>query len=149
MFDKFIRLSIGNPVFVNLLFMVVVVAGIVSAVGLPVEQFPDVSLDKVFVRTLYPGASASDVEELVTRPIEDALDDVDDVHEVVSTSQEGRSMVTVTFNAGTDLQVARSDVEKAVSTVDDLPEDSETPLVREMEFTLPVVSVALLHATTG
>ncbi len=57
-------------------------------------------------------------------------------------------MVTVTFNAGTDLQVARSDVEKAVSTVDDLPEDSETPVVREMEFTLPVVSVALLHATT-
>ncbi|RMG96057.1 MAG: efflux RND transporter permease subunit [Deltaproteobacteria bacterium] len=148
MFDRIVRLSIGNPVFVNLLFIVICVAGFMSAMRLPVEQFPEVSLDQVAVVVRYPGASASDVEELITRPIEEAVEEVEDVKEMTSTSSEGSSRVFLTFLAGTDIDTARSNVEKAVATVEDLPEDAEAPDVVEVRFLLPVVSLGIKGTTS-
>lgn len=144
MFDRIVRLSVFNPVFVNLLFIIVIVAGVVAAVGLPREQFPEVSLDRVSVEVIYPGATAADVEELVVRPMEEALDNVNDVKRVESVAAEGTANIVVTFLAGKDLQDGRSEVEKAVATVDDLPEDAETPRVREMKLELPVLAVAII-----
>lgn len=143
MFDRIIKLSIGNPVFVNLAFILVVVAGLIAALGLPREEFPEISLDRVSAMVVYPGATAEDVEELITKPIEDALDDVNDIDEIVATSQEGVANVVITFLEGTDLSTARSEVEKAVASVDTFPEDAENPKVREVELEIPVVSVAL------
>jgi len=142
-FDRIIKLSIGNPVFVNLAFILVVVAGLIAALGLPREEFPEISLDRVSAMVVYPGATAEDVEELITKPIEDALDDVNDIDEIVATSQEGVANVVITFLEGTDLSTARSEVEKAVASVDTFPEDAENPKVREVELEIPVVSVAL------
>jgi multidrug efflux pump subunit AcrB len=147
MFDRIIALSVGNPVFVNLFFALVVVAGIFSATKLPREQFPEISLDRVAVSVAFAGATAQDVEELITKPIEEALDDVADVERIQSLSSEGSSLITITFLEGTDLQSARSEVEKAVATVQNLPEDAETPAVRELKLELPVVSVAVLGDT--
>lgn len=143
-FDRIIRLSVDNSVFVNLLFFLVVVAGIVGALKLPREQFPEVSLDAVMVQVVYVGATASDVEELLLRPIEEELDNVSDVKRIESIANEGAGSVTVTFNAGTDLRDARSEVEKAVNAVQDLPEDAETPQVNEVKLDLPVLTVAML-----
>lgn len=143
MFDRIIKLSIGNPVFVNLAFILVVVAGIIAAINLPREEFPEISLDRVVATVVYPGATAEDVEELITKPIEDELDDVSDVDKIESTSQEGVATVVVTFLEGTDLVTARSEVEKAVAAVDSFPDDAENPVVKEMELEIPVVSIAL------
>lgn len=143
MFDRIIKLSIGNPVFVNLAFILVVAAGIIAALRLPREEFPEISLDRVVATVVYPGATAEDVEELITKPIEDELDDVSDVDKIESTSQEGVSSVVITFLEGTDLVTARSEVEKAVAAVDTFPEDAENPVVKELELEIPVVSVAL------
>ncbi len=143
MFDRIIKLSIGNPVFVNLAFILVVVAGIIAAINLPREEFPEISLDRVVATVVYPGATAEDVEELITKPIEDELDDVNDVDKIESTSQEGVASVVITFLEGTDLVTARSEVEKAVAAVDSFPDDAENPVVQEMELEIPVVSVAL------
>ena len=143
MFYRIIKLSIGNPVFVNLAFFLVVAAGIIAALRLPREEFPEISLDRVVATVVYPGATAEDVEELITKPIEDELDDVSDVDKIESTSQEGVSSVVITFLEGTDLVTARSEVEKAVSAVDSFPEDAENPVVKELELEIPVVSVAL------
>lgn len=144
MFDRIVRLSVFNPVFVNLLFIIVIAAGAIAAMNLPREQFPEVSLDRVSVDVIYPGATAADVEELVVRPIEEALDDVNDVKRVESVAAEGTANIVVTFLAGKDLQDGRAEVEKAVATVDDLPEDTETPRVREMKLELPVLAVAIV-----
>ena len=122
MFDRIIRLSVDNSVFVHLMFVLVVVAGVLSAFRMPREEFPEISLDKVYVSFLYPGATASDVEELLVRPIEDALSDVSDIEEFNSTAREGSGNIIVTFSEGTDLQTARSEVEKAVASVKGLPE---------------------------
>ncbi len=143
MFDRIIKLSIGNPVFVNLAFFLVVAAGSIAAFGLPREEFPEISLDRVVATVVYPGATAEDVEELITKPIEDELDDVSDVDKIESTSQEGVSSVVITFLEGTDLVTARSEVEKAVAAVDSFPDDAENPVVKELELEIPVVSVAL------
>ncbi|MCB9755397.1 MAG: efflux RND transporter permease subunit [Myxococcales bacterium] len=142
--ERLVRLSIRNSVFVNLFFIIVVVVGLIAAVGLPREEFPNVELGRVIVTTIYPGATATDVEELVTRPIEDALEDVSDKKRVRSRSQEGLSSITITFFAGTDLSEARAEVEQAVGTVNTLPEDAETPTARELEMELPVLSFALV-----
>ncbi|MEM7153158.1 MAG: efflux RND transporter permease subunit [Myxococcota bacterium] len=144
MFNRIIRVSVANPVFVNLLFFLVLMAGIRSASSLPREEFPEISLDRVLVVVPYPGATATTVEELIIRPIEDELQSVNNVKEYTSFANEGRASMTVTFNEGTDLQAARSEVEKAVSSVQNLPEDAQTPMVRELTLELPVVTVALV-----
>ncbi|MBV1860433.1 MAG: efflux RND transporter permease subunit [Nannocystaceae bacterium] len=143
MFDRIIKLSIGNPVFVNLAFLLIVAAGTIAAFNLPREEFPEISLDRVVATVVYPGATAEDVEQLITKPIEDELDDVSDVDKIESTSQEGVSSVVITFLEGTDLVTARSEVEKAVAAVDSFPDDAENPVVKELELEIPVVSVAL------
>ena len=119
--EKVVRLAVFNSVFVNLLFWIIVAAGLAAAFLLPREQFPEVSLDRVSILTAYPGATATDVEELITREIEEALEDVADVDRVISVSSEGASNVVVTFLSGKDLQDGRAEIEKAVATLDDLP----------------------------
>lgn len=144
MFDKIVRLSVSNSVFVNLLFFLVIAAGVMGALNLPREQFPEVSLDAVMVEVIYVGATAADVEELIIRPIEEELDNVSDVKRVESLANEGNATITLTFLAGTDLRDARADVEKAVQATQNLPEDAETPQVREVKLNLPVLTVALI-----
>ncbi len=144
MFEKIVAFSVKNSVFVNLLFWLIVAAGVLGASKLPREQFPEVSLDAVAVQVIYAGATASDVEELIIRPIEDELENVSDIKRIDSLANEGVAAVTVTFNAGTDLRDARAEVEKAVAAVSNLPEDAETPVVREIKIELPVLAVALL-----
>lgn len=148
MFDKIVRLSVNNSVFVNLLFFLVIAAGVIGALRLPREQFPEVSLDAVMVEVVYVGATAADVEELIIRPIEEELDNVSDVKRVQSIANEGMATITLTFLAGTDLRDARADVEKAVQATQDLPEDAETPQVREVKLDLPVLTVALIGDRT-
>ena len=144
MFDKIIKLSVDNPVFVNLLFWLITAAGIIGALRLPREQFPEVSLDAVAVEVLYVGATASDVEELIVRPIEEELGNVQDIKRIESLAAEGAANITITFLPGTDLRDARAEVEKAVQATQNLPEDAETPQVRELKIDLPVLAVALV-----
>ena len=144
MFDKIIRLSVNNSVFVNLLFFLVVAAGVIGAMKLPREQFPEVSLDAVIVEVVYVGATAADVEELIVRPIEDEIDKVSDIKRVEAVASEGVAVITVTFLAGTNIRDARSEIEKAVAATEGLPEDAETPQVSEAKIELPVLTVSLL-----
>jgi multidrug efflux pump subunit AcrB len=144
MLDKIIRLSVHNSVFVNLLFFLIVAAGVIGALKLPREQFPEVSLDAVVVEVIYVGATAADVEELIIRPIEDEIDRVSDVKRVEAIASEGVAVITVTFLAGTNIRDARSEIEKAVAATEGLPEDAETPQVSEAKIELPVLTVSLL-----
>jgi multidrug efflux pump subunit AcrB len=142
--DKLVRLSVNNPVFVNLAFFLVIAAGLLGLSKLPREQFPEVSLESIGVEVIYVGATAQDVEELILRPIEEKLEDVSDIKRIESMATEGAASIIVTFNEGTNIQDARAEVEKAVAAASELPEDAETPLVRELQIDLPVMTLALL-----
>ncbi|MEX1112697.1 MAG: efflux RND transporter permease subunit [Candidatus Andersenbacteria bacterium] len=127
-----------------LIILALAVFGISTAVSLPRESTPEIEIPFGIVVTAYPGASARDVEELVTRPIEDALADLSGVKEITSSSSLGISSVNVEFNADEDLGDAIRRLREEVDKVRDLPSDAIDSEVVEINFTNePIISVGL------
>ena len=136
------RLAVANPVSANLAMAAILVCGAVVYRGMPREVFPDFSLDRVEIMTFYPGAAPEDVERLVTTPLEEAVERVDGVDEVVSSSREGLSRITLTLDAGAELTRVMEETRDAVNRGDvELPEEAEEPWVQELRTIFPVISV--------
>jgi len=138
------RFSTSNPVFVNLLMAGTLIVGLVTALSLPLELFPSVEMETVTVTTYYPGASAEDVEQLVTIPIESELNDITGIKVIRSVSTEGRSVVTLELEAGEDIGDMAEKIRTEVAGVrSQLPDDAEDPLVEEVRPRFPIISVAI------
>lgn len=128
----------------NLLMAGIIIVGLVTAFRLPLELFPSIQLELVTVTTIYPGASAEDVEQLVTIAVEDELNDIDGVKVVRSTSSEGRSYVVAELEAGEDIQRVAQDVRSDISQIrNKLPDDIEEPLISEQKASFPIISVSI------
>ncbi len=140
---KLIEFSIGNPVIVNLLVLLIIISGLVSYVRLKRELFPDFSRRVVRIDTTYPGASPEEVEELITARIEDRVRNVDGLNEMLSTSREGHSEIRLRMQSDTEMSRALGDVRAALDRVVGLPEGAEEPRVSEVLSTIPVITVAL------
>ncbi|NVK12058.1 MAG: efflux RND transporter permease subunit [Gammaproteobacteria bacterium] len=139
-----IRWFAENPIAANLLMILILVGGFMSMPRLGKEVFPSIPLNMVVVETAYPGAGPSEVEELVTRRIEDAVSTVEGIKEISSFSQQSRSRVQVEGDAGVDIQRLLADVKSAVDSVITLPAETERPLVREMRFTIEAIDVLIV-----
>jgi len=125
-----------NHPLVNILFAVVLVMGAMSFFEMPREQDPEINFNWVMVTTILPGASADDVEELVTGPLEDAIRNVQDIRWVISTTRENSSSILIRFR---DLSEALfdkriNDVRREVQNKanDELPEDITDPHILEI-----------------
>ena len=140
---KLIRFSIGNPVIVNLLVLLILISGLVSYVRLKRELFPDFSRRVIRIDTRYAGASPEEVEELITAKIEDQVRNVDGVNEMLSTSREGESEIRLQMQSDTEMSRALGDVRAALDRVVGLPEEAKEPRVSEVLSTIPVITVAL------
>nr|NIT14636.1 hypothetical protein [Candidatus Dadabacteria bacterium] len=128
----------------NLLMAGIIIVGLLTAFRLPLELFPSIQLELVTVTTIYPGASAEDVEQLVTVAIEDELNDIDGVKVVRSTSSEGRSYVVAELQAGEDIQRVAQDVRSDISQIrNKLPDDIEEPVISEQKASFPIISVSI------
>ena len=92
--------SVKRPVTTILIFVGLMVIGLYSLVQLPVDLYPEIELPFVTVMTTYPGASASDIESNVTRPIEDVLNSVSNLKDLTSTSSDGLSVIFLNFEYG-------------------------------------------------
>ncbi|MFK7958416.1 MAG: efflux RND transporter permease subunit [Lysobacterales bacterium] len=131
----FTRLLTNHPL-VNILFTVVVLMGVLSYIQMPREQDPDVNFNWININTSFPGASAEDVESLVTGPLEDALRTVQNIRWVSSSSREGTSNILVRFRDLSDrlfdkrVSDVRREVQNAVNS--DLPPDIIDPNVLEL-----------------
>jgi HAE1 family hydrophobic/amphiphilic exporter-1 len=113
-----------------MIFAAVVIFGIYSLVKLPVDFYPEVEFPAITIMTIYSGANASDIETNVSRPIEDAVNSVDNLKEVTSVSRDNLSIVTIEFEWETNLDEAANDIRNALEFVeDDLPDDSESPII--------------------
>ncbi len=108
-------IAIRRPVFTTMVMVAMMVLGFVAFNRLPVELFPDMSFPLITVNTAYPGAGPEEVEKLVTRPIEDAVNSLGGIDTVRSYSREGFSSVVIMFRIGTDTKVANMDVRDRVS----------------------------------
>jgi len=141
------RFSVHRPVFISMLTLIVIILGGISLVRLPIDLMPDITDPTISVSTLYENASPAEVEELITRPIEEAMSAVPGVKEVSSSSQEGDSSVRVTFAWGTDLDAAANDIRDRLDrVVPMLPEDAERPMLRK--FDLASFPILILGASS-
>ena len=137
--------SVKHSLFVNLLSVFLVIAGLFSMFYLRREAFPEVSFDRATVSTIYRGATPEEVERLVTTPLEKELKEVDNIDEMSSISNEGLSTIAMKINPDVkDKRKVINDIQKAVDRVTELPEDSEEPLVTEITSKeIPVIIVSL------
>ena len=121
---KLPRLAIENYQFTIIAFILFIVLGIASFMTMPRSEDPEVSPPGTTIVVLYPGATPSDMEELVTDPIEEELNELDDIKELKSTMQDGLAVIQIEFEAGSDPDDKYSDVIQKVNSVKgDLPDD--------------------------
>jgi len=133
---KLLRTMLTNHPLVNIFFTVVLVMGALSYLQLPREQDPEINFNFVNINTVLPGATAADVEELVTGPLEDALRNVQDIRFVSSSSRENVSDILVRFNELSEREFDKRviDLRREIQskTNDELPDDVEDPYVLEI-----------------
>ena len=140
--------SIKRPVFATMLMVALVVLGIVSYQRLAIDEYPDVTYPVVIAQTNYPGASPEVVEREVSRPIEEALNTVQGIREVTSTSFEGGSLVRVQLELSTDAMAAQQDVQAKVARIRrQLPQTIEDPVIIRFDPNdRPILSIAMQSA---
>ncbi len=146
MFAKFF---IENPIFSSVISIVIVVAGLVSVGALPVAQFPEVVPPTVEVKATYPGANASVVAETVASPIEQEVIGVEDMIYMSSVSaSDGSYTLTVTFEVGTDLDMASILVQNRVTLAEPkLPEEVQRQGVSTKKKSTNIIMIASLSSS--
>ena len=122
------ELSIKRPVFAVVCSIVIIIFGAIGYSFLGVREYPAIDPPVVNVRTSYTGANAEIIEQQVTEPIEKAVNGVEGVKNITSSSSQGGSSITVEFELGVDLEKAANDVREKVSQVAGrLPQDIDAP----------------------
>jgi HAE1 family hydrophobic/amphiphilic exporter-1 len=139
------RLAIERPITMFMLSAVVMLIGGLSLARLPVDLMPDVSFPSITVRVGYGGVGPLEMEELVTRPIEQALSAVAGLERLESTSSEGSARVTLNLAWGTDLNEAADDIRNRLDRVRGrLPEDADAPVMFKFDASAaPIMGVGL------
>ncbi|MCC8188919.1 MAG: efflux RND transporter permease subunit [Bacteroides sp.] len=138
--------AVNKPVTTALVFITIIILGIFSYVKLAVDLYPDMDSNSILVMTSYAGASASDIETNVTRPIENVLNGVSDLKHITSDSRENISVVSLEFEYGVDIDVATNDVRDKLDMVkSSLPDDAGTPIL--FKFGMSDIPVMILSAT--
>ncbi|MBD3317534.1 MAG: AcrB/AcrD/AcrF family protein, partial [Chitinivibrionales bacterium] len=142
-----IRFVVQKKAAVFTLALLMVVAGVTSYLGLPKEASPEIKQPYIFVTTVYPGVGAKDVENLVTRPIEDEIDGLEGLEEVVSSSQQSFSFIFATFSSNVSVETALRRVQERVDIAKaELPEDAEEPIAKELSSSdWPIIIISLSH----
>ncbi len=127
-------ISVKRPVFASVISLLLVVFGLVAFTDLPLREYPDIDPPIVSVDTLYPGASANIVETQITQLIEERIAGVEGIRSISSQSEDGRSVVTIEFSTGRDIDGAANDIRDRVATVaDDLPAEADPPEIQKVD----------------
>jgi len=139
------RLAIHRPITMFMLSGVIILLGTISLLRLPVDLMPDVTYPSITVRVGYAGVGPLEMEELVTRPIEQAMSAVAGLERLESTSQEGSSRVTLNFAWGIDLNEAADDVRNRLDRVRGrLPEEADAPVMFKFDANAqPIMGVGV------
>ncbi|MEO8193906.1 MAG: efflux RND transporter permease subunit [Gemmatimonadales bacterium] len=137
--------SIKRPVFATMMMLALVVLGVVSFNRLAIDEYPDITYPIVIAQTTYPGASPEVMERDVSRPIEEALNTVQGLKEITSTSLNGVSLVRVQLNLDVDVLAAQQDVQSKVARIRrQLPPEIEEPVINHFDPNdRPIMSVAM------
>ncbi len=127
--------AIRNPIPVTLLFIALVLMGLVAYTTLPVRQFPDIEFPGVAVTITQSGAAPAELENQVTRPIEDAIWGISDIDQLQSVVTQGASTTVVQFKIGYDVQKAADEVQAKVDQARaSLPREIDQPILQRLEI---------------
>ena len=135
--------AVKRPVMTALCFVAVAILGLYSFSKLPIDLYPDVETNTIMVMTTYQGASAQDIEQNVTRPLENVLNSVNDLKHITSKSRENISVITLEFEYGKDIDVLTNDVRDKLDMVkSQLPDNAENPII--FKFSSDMIPIVLL-----
>ncbi len=139
------RISIQRPVLTSMMSLALVLFGVISLVRLPVRELPNIDPPIVSVGTIYPGANAQVVETEVTERLEEAINNIEGIKTLTSTSREQSSSISIEFELSRDIDVAAQDVRDRVARVRGrLPDDILEPVVSKQESDAqPIMWVSL------
>ena len=139
------KTSVNNPITTIILFVAVAIMGVASFTRLGIDLFPDIESNAMMVMTTYPGASAEDIENNVTRPIENVLNGVDHLKHMTSQSKENISIVALEFEYGYDLDILANDVRDKLDMLSTLPDGVSQPII--FKFTADMVPILMMGVT--
>jgi HAE1 family hydrophobic/amphiphilic exporter-1 len=139
------ELSIKRPSLIIVIFLTLGLLGLFGYYQLRYELVPNMNIPWISIATVYPGASPSEVENSVTKTIEDAVSSLEKINNIYATSYEGLSMVNVEFNRAANIDKSVQDVQRKMSTVmASLPQDVRAPIVQKFSLQeLPVIRLAV------
>ncbi len=141
------KFSTEQPVFVNLFMVLMLVVGVFSFISIPKEEWPEVPVNTVSIQTAYPGAAPEEIEELITKPIEDEVIAVEDVWYIASFTSEGRSTVNVYFDPDIkDYYRKLQEVQTEVNKVKNLPEGAHDPEVEDYSIPFQLITIGIVGA---
>ena len=135
--------AVKRPIMTTLCFVAVVIMGLFSLVKLPIDLLPDIETNTIMVITMYPGASAEDIEQNVTKPLENTLNSVEHLKHISSNSRENTSVITLEFEFGYDIDVLTNDVRDKLDMVESsLPDGIMNPII--FKFSTDMIPICLL-----
>jgi HAE1 family hydrophobic/amphiphilic exporter-1 len=139
------KLSINRPIAILMLVMAMMVLGWRSMKEMPAELNPSTNIPYVNITTTYAGAGPSEIETLVTKPLEDSIAAVNGIKNVTSQNQDGISMISIEFYLGINPDVAAADVRQKVEAArGDLPKDADEPIISKLDLNAqPVLTYGL------
>jgi len=140
--------AVKKPITTLMVFVGVVVMGIYSMLYVPVDLFPELEPPIVSVFTFYQGANATEIEQNITKRLEDRLNTISNLKTVTSRSKDNVSLIMLEFEWGTNLDEAANSIRDAISMVERyLPEDAEKPAV--FKFSSNMIPILMLSATAN
>ena len=142
------RTAVDHPVTTGLVFTAFAILGIFALTRLPVDNFPDIESNTIMVMSSYPGASAEDVENNLTRLLENSLNGVPKLKNLTSNSRENIAVLTLEFEYGTDIDEATNDVRDKLDMVSQtLPDGASLPFL--FKFSIDDMPIMILAATAN
>ena len=144
------ELSVKRPVLVTVFSIIIILFGAIGFKYLGVREFPSIDPPVITVRTSYTGANADVIQSQITEPLEKAINGIDGIRTLSSSSNQGSSIITVEFNLSSNLEAAANDVRDKVSqAVKQLPQDIDAPPVvsKADANSDPIISMTLVSDT--
>lgn len=140
--------SVKRPVTTTMAVLIVSLIGTVALFQLPIDLLPEVTHPTLTVQTNYPHVGPQEVEDLITRPMEETVAAIAGVDTIASTSSEGTSSVRISFDWGTDLDAAAEEVRSRIERVKaQLPEEADTPVVFKFDLAaFPIIFLGVSSA---
>ena len=141
--DKLIAWFVHNPIAANILMVLIAVGGLTTLPGTDKEFFPQRKIDTVFVSVAYPGAGPAEVEQQIAIRIEEALDSVDGIERLTSTSVEGFGTVLAEVASGFETLGVLNEIKSQVDSINSFPAESEQPQVAQRLWKSYVVRISI------